>query len=527
MMLVKKRRVVVPFWYRRCSLDDEYDIVVLIKDKGDVDVRKTKYRLETFQLYDYSGIEEHLTKMARKGWILEKVGALAWKYRRIEPQELEFSITYYPEASVYDPGPTASQERLYDICEEMGWTFVGEWWQMQIFSRPVAIASGDSKTAGNSALRTPLETDPEVKLANIQRTMRRSGGAGNIVTLMTIPLFLLMMYMKKDTIERLTDAYTIFALGEYVLIAAYALINLGFYSAWHRKAIIAAEQGEDLPPVSGGYRIAAWICLILMFGSMFFWMRYFGKALNYIVGGLVLACTFVNVFFAERIRNNLKRHGVSREKNRRTTLASIMIMGLITTVVMTSVLVFGVTRHWFREGSQPTEYVTTAINGSTWTWDVYHDDIPLEIEDLMEVDYEHYSKERRRDNESLFAHHVRFIQNGFPDRQDPPEMEYEILDTKLFYEACLNDMLESETKLGGEPFGDRRFSDEGLEPLEKLWNADKVYQLIRDDGPRELYVISWTKTNGGNDRIAKIEFSWEPTEEQLKLAGEVLRSAEL
>ena len=56
-------------------------------------MRKTKYRLEPFQLYDYSGIEEHLTKMARKGWILETVGALAWKYRRIEPQELEFSIT--------------------------------------------------------------------------------------------------------------------------------------------------------------------------------------------------------------------------------------------------------------------------------------------------------------------------------------------------------------------------------------------------------------------------------------------------
>ena len=165
--------------------------------------------------------------------------------------------------------------------------------------------------------------------------------------------------------------------------------------------------------------------------------------------------------------------------------------------------------------------------GSTWTWDVYHDDIPLEIEDLMEVDYEHYSKERRKDNESLFAHHVRFMQNGFPDRQDPPEMEYEILDTKLFYEACLNDMLESETKLGGAPFGDRRFREEGLESLEDLWNADNVYQLIRDDGPRELYVISWTKEHGGIDRIAKIEFSWEPTEEQLKLAGEILRSAEL
>ena len=65
------------------------------------------------------------------------------------------------------------------------------------------------------------------------------------------------------------------------------------------------------------------------------------------------------------------------------------------------------------------------------------------------------------------------------------------------------------------------------EQILELLGADKVYQLIRDDGPRALYVISWTKENGGKDRIAKIDFSWEPTEEQLALAGKTLLNAEL
>ncbi len=486
-------------------------------------MRNTKYRLESFQLYDFSGMEEHLTKMARRGWALEKVGAIFWKYRRIEPQELQFSVTYYPEASVYDPGPTESQERLYDICEEMGWSFVGEWWQMQIFSRPVETTGG----GGAGSEMVALETDPQVKLANIQRTMKRSGGAGNLVSLMMIPMFLMMMFMRKSVMERLTDAYTLFALAEYAILAVYALTNLAFYGVWYKKAKLAADRGEELPRINGGYRILGRIYIVTAFISMFFWGRYFGKAVYYIVGALVLGGCLISTIAAEQVRLGLKRRGLSRETNRKATTATIVVISLAMTVVMTSVLVFGVTHHWFREGSQPTEYTTYAKNGSSWTWDVYHDDIPLAVEDLVNVDYEHYSRERRSDQRSVLARHVNFQQNGFPDGEDHEELEYEILDTKLLYETCLNDMMETETRRGGAPFGDQTFRTDKMETLKALWNAEEVYQLHREDGPQPLYIIAWTKEHGGKDRIVKVEFSWEPAEEQLKIAGEKLLNAQL
>ncbi|MBQ6684998.1 MAG: DUF2812 domain-containing protein [Firmicutes bacterium] len=485
-------------------------------------MRNTKYRLESFQLYDFSGMEDHLAKMARKGWALEKVGALFWKYRRIEPQELEFSVTYYPEASVYDPGPTESQRRLYDICEEMGWNFVGEWWQMQIFSRPIAATAGGGCQA-EEVSRTPLETDPQVKLANIQRTMKRSGGSGNLVSLLMIPLFLMMMFLRKSMMDRLTDAYTLFALAEYVVLAAYALTNLAFYGVWYRKAKLAADRGEELPPVNGAYRTLGRIYIVISIASMFLWGRYFGKAMYYIVGGLVLVACLISTFAGEQLRLGMKKRGVARETNRKVTMISIGVMSLITTTLMTAVLIFGVTHHWFREGSQPTEYTTYAKNGSSWTWDVYHDELPLEVEDFMETEYEHYSKERRENNESILAHYAAFRQNGFPDGEDPAELEYEILDTKLWYDTCVQDMIEEETRFREDDV----FRTDGMDPLGKRLNAKTVYQLHRSDGPRPIYLICWTEDHGGRNRIVRIEFSWEPTEDQLALAGERLLNAEL
>ena len=41
-------------------------------------MRDVKYRLETFTLYDYRGVERHLEAMEAKGWRLEKTGNL-WK----------------------------------------------------------------------------------------------------------------------------------------------------------------------------------------------------------------------------------------------------------------------------------------------------------------------------------------------------------------------------------------------------------------------------------------------------------------
>ena len=50
------------------------------------------YRWNTFQLYDYRGVEEHLSAMAAQGWRLEKASGSLWKYRRAEPASLRAPV---------------------------------------------------------------------------------------------------------------------------------------------------------------------------------------------------------------------------------------------------------------------------------------------------------------------------------------------------------------------------------------------------------------------------------------------------
>ena len=62
-----------------------------------------RWELNLYSFYDHTGMERHLEKMAAKGWLLESIGTTLWRYRRIEPQRLRFSVAYYPDATESDP----------------------------------------------------------------------------------------------------------------------------------------------------------------------------------------------------------------------------------------------------------------------------------------------------------------------------------------------------------------------------------------------------------------------------------------
>ena len=118
-------------------------------------MKQTKYRFENFSFHDFAGVERHLEAMAQKGWLLDKVTAFTWRYRRIEPKKLHFSVTYFSEASEYNPYPTPNQRTFLDYCADAGWNLAAEWAQMQILwselENPV-----------------PIETDEELRLRSIR-----------------------------------------------------------------------------------------------------------------------------------------------------------------------------------------------------------------------------------------------------------------------------------------------------------------------------------------------------------------------
>ena len=72
-------------------------------------MKNVKRRIRNFSFYDQQAIQKTLEDMAEQGWFLEKTGSFLWTYKRIEPKKLRFSVTYFPAASDFDPGPTDSE----------------------------------------------------------------------------------------------------------------------------------------------------------------------------------------------------------------------------------------------------------------------------------------------------------------------------------------------------------------------------------------------------------------------------------
>lgn len=121
---------------------------------------KTKYEYNFYSFYDHTGMEQHFEKMAAQGWLIEKLGYF-WRYRRIEPQALRFSVVYYSEASEFDPTkPSEGELTFYDFCAQAGWNKAASRAQMNVFYNEDANA-------------VPIETDAALQVETLHQSMKK------------------------------------------------------------------------------------------------------------------------------------------------------------------------------------------------------------------------------------------------------------------------------------------------------------------------------------------------------------------
>lgn len=120
-------------------------------------------RFNTTVFYDYEGIARHLEKMAEKGYFIEKANNIIWTYRKDEPKKVKYYVTYFPEASDFNPYQTDNQENFLSYCKSLGWHLAAEFAQMQI------LYSEEEDPA-------PLETDDVLKLKSINKSLYLQAG---------------------------------------------------------------------------------------------------------------------------------------------------------------------------------------------------------------------------------------------------------------------------------------------------------------------------------------------------------------
>ena len=458
-------------------------------------MRDTKRQIVRCAFYDQTAMDKQFEKMASEGWLIDKISAYFWTYRKIEPAELHITVTYFPNASEFDPGPSESQQMMEEFAARDGWKLLTRWGQIQVF-------------CNESEDPTPIETDPVTQVNTIWRAMKK-----NLIPshLMILALCLYQLAFNgyrlfTEMVDFLSTPYLLSSIPLWVLLLLAEVNELVTCFRWHRKAKPAAENGIFLPVKTNRFITFALIlsCLVVLFNTLQLPSGFRTFSLIWIA--VILSI----ILIANLLKRWLKRNGASKGTNYTLTILLIIIL----TFVFLGVLTAYILRNGVDDGRKPVD----SYEKNGWTFEIYDEPMPLYVEDLMEIGDSTWSRERNKHNETLLLSRSEYRQDhvkGGPEGLK--DLAYTVVDVKLpiLYDTVREAMLRERQD---EVHGDVIFIDH-YEPIDAtIWDASAAYQLHWSDSVLDTYLICW------ENRIVEIKFYWDPTPEQIKIVVDKLKN---
>jgi len=174
-----------------------------------------------YSVLDYKGMEAYFEKMAKEGWMLEKIGEVWATFYEASPKNLQFTIDVFEDSGILTPEETDEAKEYRELCEKNGWHFVTSIKALQIF---YAHAEEDL---------TPLQTDEQLEENLAKKKLWKMDFGANIMVLL---LILGVVIFSRLNSPVYMDDYTgniIYFLYPYMLIPA--AISLIRTMLWIRK----------------------------------------------------------------------------------------------------------------------------------------------------------------------------------------------------------------------------------------------------------------------------------------------------
>lgn len=466
-------------------------------------MRKTKRRMEPLSFFDHTGISRHLEKMAAKGWMIEKIVNTGWVYRRIEPKKVHFAVSYYPKASEFDPEPSEEQKMFHDFCAHTGWQLACTSAQMQIFYN-------------ERENPTPIETEPELELQAIHASAKKSFIPSyivlSIVAFMNSVLWISnLLGAPLDLLANPTKLFTGFT---WLLLIIFCAVELICYFRWYTKAKAAAEHGEFLKVISTS-KFQKAVLLLVMAGVVFWVVNYvvFGNNLQRWVAVLMGLYVFAVFEIVNAVKEFLKRKKASRGVNCTVTIVTSFVVAFGMMGLITFGTLYASSHGLFTDKNEE----TYEHKGQTFI--IHQDELPLVIEDLVDIDYSGYIKERRGNVSLLLGQLVmrqypRFDTDNYTDI---PSLEYTmtIVNIPALYEMCRERLIYEQEEL--HHVERHEYRQESAE----TWCANEVYRLYDPEyGVENDYLLCY------DNLLVEISFDWEPTEEQKSMIGGIFTDLE-
>ena len=454
-------------------------------------MKETKRRMELLSFYDHTGIAAHMEKMAAKGWMLDKIGAYLWHYRRTEPRQLSFAVSYYPKASQFDPGPSEGELTFHDFCEQTGWKLAASSAQLQVFynerENPV-----------------PIETDPATEVDTLHRAARRGFLPAYFILLACSLLmgWLFIGQLLNDPIALLASPLSLFSGFAWVQLLLVCAVELTAYYRWRARAKKAAEHGEFLAtPNTSKFQTAVLVLVMIGFA---WWLVNFvrlGSIAWFLAAAMLLVpALLLSVLFG--VRGLLKRRGAPKNLNRNVTFSVYFITAFVLFGAVIFLGVRTVTSGLLEFGENADHFLAR--------------DPPLSVADLMDINMDGYMTRHSGDESLLLGRYEVYQHVDWRQGQAPlglPSMDYTVTEVKLsfLYDMCRETIYRGEMKYAED------FGYEYVESDPAPWGANQVWEKVYLDGSYcNRFLLCY------NDRIVVIDFGWFPAPEQMAVVGEKL-----
>jgi len=447
-------------------------------------------RVEFISFYNHTGLEKHFTKMAKKGWLIECISSYYWTYRRIEPKDIHFCVTYYPRASDFDPEPSEEQQTFHDFCAHTGWKLCCTWHQMQVFynekEKPI-----------------PLETDPVMEVETLHKACKKNF-LPSYFFLLALGLVMggyFWVRLLADPIGLLSSASQLLTGFSFFCIAAISITELAAYYSWYRRARKAAQDGffVDTPSTA---KFQLGIMLLELIGLVL-WLMNLAFAADPIylrVAVLMLVYVVVLNIAVNGIKQGLKKAKASRNVNRFFTVfacfaLSFALMGGTVWLTLAAIK------------ADPPEK-----NPGNYA------QIPISLADLIAVDEDAYITEDRLNQTVLLSQRVIYQRPGFDaeNRSGMPDLGYTVttINVPFLYNWCKSQLFKTSAKGYGGTYT-IAYQETDAAP----WGAVEAYCQLDEFGEKtRSYLLCYPK------RIVRIHFDWDPTAEQMATVGQKLDS---
>lgn len=465
-------------------------------------MKNTKRSFVLFSFYDRTGIEEFLEKQAEDGWMLDKTSAFGWHFHRIEPRKIHFSVVYFAKASAFDPEPSEAQLAFHDYCEHTGWKLAASNAQMQIF-------------CNEAPNPTPIETDAALEVSAIHTSAKKShltsyyllAGVGILQSALFFWRFL------SDPISILASNANLFSCMCWMMMLVLSVVEIVGYHSWHKRAKAAAELDGSFLETKGHHNFQIIILCLMLAAFAFLLISYGGSKMMLIAlasVAIILGVTAVVVCTSEL----MKKMKLSAKVNRNITIVLTLVISFGLTGVLLISVISRITS--FLPDKVPVD--TYEYNG--WTFEVYRDELPLTIEDLMETDYDGYSYEIRTLDTSVLVEQKEAVQRPRYDALIHSELAYSITTIKLpfLYELCKNALLDDFAHNYGRPDPEEDMWEEHIEIDAAPWGANEAYQLKLGGEMQQRFLLCYDHC------IIEIDFEWdwELTSEHMAMVGNKL-----